>query len=86
VKRYEVEPRRCTWCGTPDTGWSDVHLLISETGLPFCSTACVEAMENDCQTDILIVAESGSSVVEPFGDVGASERGGAANSQPGSGA
>lgn len=62
-------------CETPDTGWSDVHLIITETGLPFCSETCHRAMEDDCGWDIMVVAESGSAVAEPYGDVAATERG-----------
>jgi hypothetical protein len=66
--------RRCAWCGTPDDGWSEVHLLISETGDAFCSRICVERMEDDCNTDIVIVAESGTQAERPFGDVVTRER------------
>lgn len=67
-------PRRCAWCNTPDQGWSAVHLLISETGLAFCSRTCVEAMENEIEAYILIVAEGGTHAPETFGEPGVYER------------
>ncbi len=71
----QVRARKCAWCNAPDRGWSNVHILISETGLAFCSLICVEAMEQDCGTDILIVAASGTHAPETFGDIEAAERG-----------
>lgn len=56
--------RKCAQCGTPDYGWSDASLLMSETGLPFCSSVCVERFEDAIQADVVIVAASGSHVAK----------------------
>lgn len=54
---------RCAWCAANWQGWEDVHLLITDTGLEFCSEICRERFEDANDVDVRIVAESGSRAV-----------------------
>lgn len=51
---------RCGNCGASHEGWADVHLLVTETGLEFCSTVCLERFEDENDVTVTVVSESGT--------------------------
>jgi hypothetical protein len=54
-----VGKHRCEWCRASWPGWEDVHLLVTDTGLEFCSEVCRERFEAENDVEVVIVSESG---------------------------